>query len=341
VTPREAAGELIGNGPFTLAEIGHEGLRLVAAPHWSGRRGNVREIDLPYTSGEEADANWQAGRYDVSFGGVSEGSTLPDDEVDINSGIGYMHFTFSTREPPFDDVRVRQAVACALDREKLLASRSDDRSMDVPATKSGLIPPLMPGHVHDIGIGYDLARARALLAEAGHSGGEGIDQITVLMPAFVREPYVSEVRRQLAAIGIVADVEMVLEHEFNREVKRRGHMYWWGWVPDVPDPSSVFEPQFAEYPQVYRDDELMALLERARAATDRDERLRLYGKVDRLVVAEHASIVPVHYPGGKLVRRRWVSGVWRSAYFWSCLDEAVVDAELRRSAATQGEALRA
>ena len=112
-------------------------------------------------------------------------------------------------------------------------------------------------------------------------------------------------------------------------------MYWYEWGPDVPDPSSIFEPHFAEYPHVYRDEELMALLDRARAATNRDERLQLYGEVDRLVVAEHAAIVPLAYPRGGLVRRRWVSGVWMNGPWRSCLDEAVVDPELRRSAATR------
>ena len=337
VTPREVVGELIGNGPFTLDEIGDEGIRLVAAPGWSGPRGNVRDIDVVYVSTEEtAAADWQEGRYDVSFGKVPPGSALPDDEVEVNSGIGFVHFTFRTREPPFDDARVRKAVACSIDRERLLASWPEHRPGYVAAKTSGLIPPLMPGHVHDVGIGYDLERARTLLAEAGHPGGDGIGPITLLTPFPSRGPYVNEIRRQLSTIGLIVDVELVPGYEFDHEVKRRGHMYWWAWTPDVPDPSSVFEPHFAEYPHIYRDDKLMALLERARATTDRDERLRLYGEVDRLVVAEHAAIVPLSYPGGMLVRRRWVSGVWKNEYFHSCLDEAVVDAELRRSTPTRG-----
>ena len=335
VTPRESVGELIGNGPFKLDEIGEGGMRLVATPSWRGPRGNVREIDIVYANPEVSAADWQAGKYDFSFGDVPLTAALPDDEVVITRGIGFTHFTFRTREPPFDDVRIRKAVACAIDRERLVTSWPEHIGIDVPATGSGLIPPLMPGHLHDVGIGYDLDRARQLLVEAGHPGGEGVQPITLLMTNAVPQPVVSEIRRQLNTIGLVVDVELIPGHEFDREVKQRGHMYSWGWTPDVPDPSSVFDPHFAEYPDIYRDDDLVALLERARATTNRDERLRLYGEVDRLVVAEHAAIVPLSYPGEWLMRREWVLGVWANEYFIGCLDEAVVDVELRRSASTR------
>jgi ABC-type transport system substrate-binding protein/class 3 adenylate cyclase len=344
VTPHEAVGELIGNGPFTLDEVSADGLRLLAAPDWSGLRGNVHQIDLVYANPEDAGEDWRKGEHDVTFSEV-HGDVGADAEVEFSNAIGYSHFTFRSDAPPFDDARVRKAVACAIDRERLLASGPDVDGGAVPATTSGLIPPLMPGHVHDVGIGFDPGQAQRLLADAGHPGGAGIGPITVLIPEYVSEPYVNEIQRQLTAIGLILDIEILPSHEFEREVKRRGHLYWWAWVPDVPDPSSVFEPQFAEYPHVYRDDDLMALLERARGTTDRNERLRLYGEVDRLVVAEHAALVPLNYLGGKLVRRRWVSGVWQNAYFYSCLDEAVVDAELRdelrRSAPTRGAAPRA
>jgi len=200
---------------------------------------------------------------------------------------------------------------------------------DIPVTRGGLIPPLLPGHVHDVGLHHDLALARSLLAEAGHPGGAGIGEITILMLAFVPGAYVTEFTRQLEQIGLTVRVELVPFHEYDAAVRERGNMYLYAWTPDVPDPSSVFEPHFTEYPDIYRDDALMSLLQRAGAETDRDERLRLYGDVDRLVVAEHVAMVPLAYRRTQLVRRGWVSGVWTNPYFCSALDEAVVDADER------------
>lgn len=131
---------------------------------------------------------------------------------------------------------------------------------------------------------------------------------------------------------MISLVERLPYHEYWSAVGNggnQGHMSWMGWIPDIPDPNSMFEPQFAEFPQLYRNDELMELLEQAHATTDRDERLRLYGEVDRLVVAEHAAVAPLIYPTDLLTRRPWVSGVWDNGHDMSSLDEAVVDVELR------------
>jgi ABC-type transport system substrate-binding protein len=216
----------------------------------------------------------------------------------------------------------------------------DGAILDVPSGRGGLIPPLMPGHTHDVGIGYEPERARALLAEAGHAGGKGIQEITVLLFDFFPHRVVEELGRQLGEIGLAVRFELIPFHEYPEAVKRRGHMFMFAWTPDVPDPASVFDSQFSEYPFVYRDESLLELLARARGETDRDERLRLYREIDRLIVAEHASIVPVSYRRAMWHRRPWVSKLRANGYYLPTLDGVTVDAELRdelrRSAPTRG-----
>ena len=69
--------------------------------------------------------------------------------------------------PPFDDARVRRALAHALDRASL------ESSVARPAT-GGFLPPAMPGHSHDAGLRHDPGLARSLLAEAGYPEGRGL-----------------------------------------------------------------------------------------------------------------------------------------------------------------------
>ncbi len=78
--------------------------------------------------------------------------------------------SFDTTRPPFDDVRVRQAFAHALDRPAL--AQAVLHGLVSPAT-GGLVPPGLPGHAAGIGLVYDPERARRLLAEAGYLDGRG------------------------------------------------------------------------------------------------------------------------------------------------------------------------
>jgi ABC-type transport system substrate-binding protein len=81
-----------------------------------------------------------------------------------------------------------------------------------------------------------------------------------------------------------------------------------------------------ENADVFRSEEMVGLIARARSTRDEDERLRLYRELDRLVVAEHAALVPIAYSHTLLLHRPWVEGVLESplVYLLSTADQAVV-----------------
>ncbi|MCP4535661.1 MAG: peptide ABC transporter substrate-binding protein, partial [Chloroflexi bacterium] len=86
--------------------------------------------------------------------------------------VTYIEFDLS--QPPVDDLRVRQALALAVDKGTLAnVVLGGYRS---PAT-GGMAPPGMPGHSAEIGLPYDPERARRLLAEAGYPDGRGFPVI--------------------------------------------------------------------------------------------------------------------------------------------------------------------
>jgi oligopeptide transport system substrate-binding protein len=71
-------------------------------------------------------------------------------------------------QPPLDDLRLRRAIAMALDRQSLA-----ERWGNSPAT-GGLVPPAMPGHTPGLALPYDAVQARRQLAEAGYPGEWGL-----------------------------------------------------------------------------------------------------------------------------------------------------------------------
>jgi peptide/nickel transport system substrate-binding protein len=113
---------------------------------------------------------------------------------------------------PFRDLRVRQALELAVDRERLASALSIDAvpaQQIVPAFIFGFNPTLVPTRP-------DPAAARALLADAGFPGGFRVR-------LDVRKSYLEaavQVRTQLAPLGIVVDIESQPDEAFMERVKR-------------------------------------------------------------------------------------------------------------------------
>jgi ABC-type oligopeptide transport system substrate-binding subunit len=111
------------------------------------------------------DAGWIA--YDKVLG--------PSLRSDPSLSVTY--YGFDTRQKPFDDVRVRQAFAQAVDWRRLAAL--DEPGSSVAAT--GLVPAGIPGTPEgDYIPRYDPAGARALLAQAGFADGKALGPISFI-----------------------------------------------------------------------------------------------------------------------------------------------------------------
>jgi len=91
------------------------------------------------------------------------------------------YYSFNNNHAPFDDVRVREALALAIDRERV--SRDDLGGATEPAGK--FLPEVMSGEKPVVSktelLEQDVKRARDLLAEAGFSNGEGFPLVRLLI----------------------------------------------------------------------------------------------------------------------------------------------------------------
>jgi len=73
--------------------------------------------------------------------------------------------------------------------------------------------------------------------------------------------------------------------------------------------------------------ELVDLIDRGRGSRNQDERLELYGRVDRLLVSEWVVLVPLAYLRTTVLRRPWVHGLWANALTPFRFDAVIVDRE--------------
>ncbi len=110
--------------------------------------------------------------------------------------------------------------------------------------------------------------------------------------------------RQLAEIGLRTRIETSSRwHVLAADV----HVFLATWHADYPDPDGFYLGFLELDLPLYRDEETDAVLARARASRDRDERLRLYREFERLWIGQRVAIVPLSYARQLLLRRPQVT----------------------------------
>jgi ABC-type transport system substrate-binding protein/class 3 adenylate cyclase len=310
---------LVSNGPFMLAELDDDHALLAANPHWTGPRGNVREIEISFIArGGEMIDRWTAGDFEVLTAWNLRVTEAPNTVVDFIPDLHTRYIGFSADRPPFSNELVRKAFCHAVDRERLLRPEDTERA----ATRGGAIPPALPGHSHRVGPEYDPELAKKLLSDAGHPDGQGLPELQMLVPPWLL--FTAELlHEQLAAFGIRLDIKEA-KGKFWANALSGEHLWVTGFGADYPDPDGFFRGLFREPFPFYRDDEIEELLVEARSLGNQPERMRLYHEVDRLWVNEHAAILPISYGRSVAARRPWIEGFWANPLSKASLDQVVV-----------------
>jgi oligopeptide transport system substrate-binding protein len=321
-------GTMVWNGPFVL-ESWEPGRSLVVArnPAYHGHfKGNVQRVELAIFTEPEWEARlalYEADKLDLLHLWM-----LPLLEMDRArqrcageyltgpwQTTGCMWYDVS--RPPFDDRRVRRAFVLAADRERL--ANVLQRGFFAPAT-GGFLGPSMPGHTPGMGLPFDPAQARRLLAEAGYPEGRGfpcIDLTTWAWPG--NEAICAFLQAQWREnLGVQTTWESLGEDKiWEKWTREPPHIFPWYPGAAYPDPSSVLRKPF--YPQRthWRDKAYERLIEQAATSTDQEKRLQLYRQADRLLI-EEAVCIPLFYFRSHLLVKPWVRQVpiWGIRMFW-------------------------
>jgi oligopeptide transport system substrate-binding protein len=290
-------------------------------PLWRWSSTNVAELMIDTLDPVSSRPAWDEGRFDfllmsdyfvddVGDGGFVAASTLSTSYVGFN------------QHAPFDDVRVRKALAHGLDRKPVTRGPS-------PVAYGGFLPPAMPGHSHDLAPLHDLDLARRLLAEAGYPDGRGLPELRLVhadagFSAEMLRDFEQQWAGQWRDLGVRLQQVPARFDDFRTEVEKPGSIANWGWSSDYPDPEGMLSTYLAAQ-AVVAPDEVSTLVARARASQDRDARLELFREADRMLVAEQTWIVPVIYDAFAVLHRNNVKGFWSNPMGMSSLGDVVVD----------------
>jgi peptide/nickel transport system substrate-binding protein len=151
------------------------------------------------------------------------------------------YITMNVKAKPFDDVRVRQAVNMAINKDRIIRIINGRAK---PANQP--LPPSMPGYAADYkGYAYDVEGAKKLMAEAGQGSGFTTDLYVANTDP---QPRIAQaIQQDLAQIGIKAEIKALAQANVIAAGgdEKQSTMIWSGgmaWIADFPDPSNFYGP---------------------------------------------------------------------------------------------------
>ncbi len=316
-----------GTGPFRLAEYGTQRIVLERNERYY-REGPLLERVIFFLSGGSPVSMYENGEIDVTVVGPADVERVRDPSNPLHAELSTVpqldiqYLGFDVTQPPFDDVRVRQAFALAVDREKI--TDVVWKGMRLPA--EGIVPPGMPGYQRDGPLlDHDPQRARDLISESRYEevsrlppitlsiGGTGVelDPVTEALVAIYREN-----------LGLEIPVERV-EDVF----AERPQFFLSGWIADYPDPENFLDLLFHGESGLnhtnYSNFQVDQLLEEARIEQNTQRRLQLYQQVEQLIAAD-APWVPLWHSVDYVLTKPYVEGAVYAAAIFPWLSQVQV-----------------
>jgi ABC-type oligopeptide transport system substrate-binding subunit len=300
---------IVSNGPFLLAvwERG-EIMILERNPRYHGAfTGNLEQVRLLLNAKPEGQSElYAAGAIDVAMNWFVAGFMMESlqlqfpQEYEKRRQFSTLYYFIDPAGPPFDDRRVRQALAMAINREAL--ADVIKRRYAKPAY-GGFIPPGMPGHVPDCCLPFDPVRARELLAQSGFPQGRNFPKTRLLSyphwadaTKFLQDSWLGHLGVEFEAQVITSDLDLK---------KREQFIGVGGWLADYPDPDNFLRVDVGLTILHWRHETYEGLLDQASKLTDQSERLALYRQAE-LILAEEACLVPYIYNDFHLMLKPWV-----------------------------------
>lgn len=296
----EISSHPIGSGPFRFvsAELDKEVIIERNDDYW-GEKAHVKRVRFPVIPDAITEAlELRKGSADIAINALTGDMVLALEretnlEVLRAPGTILAYLAFNTRDPILSNVRVRQALAYAIDRTPMIHYLMRDFAR--PAYS--LLPPESwayngdAPHYH-----HNPEQARQLLDQAGYPATNGVrfhltmktssDQNTRLMAAVLQQ--------QLRDVGIALDIRTFEFATFFSDVTRGLYqLHSLRWVGGNEDPdifeyvfdSAKFSPHGANR-TYYSNPRVDALIDQARRELDSSTRKRIYAEIQRILAAD-------------------------------------------------------
>ncbi|HGN1704513.1 TPA: ABC transporter substrate-binding protein [Providencia rettgeri] len=287
-----------GTGPFKFDEWTANQRVVVSAneTYWDGKPNLKYVVFRPIT-----DANTRVA--EMLSGGIDAMVEVPADNVSLFAEDSRFHVYEATGPhvwysmlnaslPPFDDVRVRQAVNYAVNKQNIvkyiLQGSADVAEGPIPSAFDWAFDKGTSAYP------YDPKKAQELINAAGAQGKKVVFYVTeggsgMLDPI----PMATAIQADLKAVGLAVEIQTFEWNTYLSKVNaglKEAHMAEMAWMTNDPDTLPFLTLHSASWPDkggfnsgYYSNKQLDALLDKARVTNNLEERAALYRQVQKIV----------------------------------------------------------
>ncbi len=300
---------VVGNGPFTLKSwVPGQEMVLAKNPKYfdQANAAKLDEVHILLGLNEQVSLlRAQRGDVDVLGNGIPSAQfaaiqrnprykTYVHDAVQI--GVDYLYM--NTQKAPFDNKLVREAVAHAIDKKRILQLVNGRGKV-----ANQILPPGLAGNDASVqDVSYDPAKGKALMAQAGLKGGVSTTLLTSNDETFNK--IAQAVQQQLAVIGIKANIKALPQAEWINTMTTPGTtaIGLSGWYQAYPDASDFLPILFKSTSYTaggwnlsgYSNKAVDATLDKAQGVNLKAS-VPMYQQAQKTILADHPW-VPLFYP---------------------------------------------
>lgn len=233
-------------------------------------------------------------------------------------------YLFNTKQTPYDNPKVRQAINYAIDREKLVENVL--RGQAIGPAIYGITPNTFKGYdIKQIkGYTFDLKKAKQLLMEAGFPGGIGFPEMRILINSgnSRNSSIAVELQKQLKEnLNINVNFESLPNTEkYNLQMHGKSDVYRDGWVADYASPESFLslfvgdavpkETFAASFPNTsrYQNSTYDNYFKKGRDANQLDSAYHYFMKAEQVLI-DDGAVIPLWYEGSYRLLSNKVKGL--------------------------------
>jgi oligopeptide transport system substrate-binding protein len=304
-TPWTRAGNLVSNGAFMLEawEV-NKMVSVKKNPHyWDAGVVRLNQINFyPVNDLITEERMFRSGQLHATLNGymaVEKIAVYREENpelIHIIPGYATYYYEFNTTRKPYDDVRVRRALAMAIDRQQII-----DKVVKGGQTPAYTITPPDPnGYKPEAAIEFDLVKAKQLLAEAGYPDGKGFPKVELMYNTLENHQKIAVAIQEMWKNNLNIDVELMnlewkvylearsnLEHQIARA----------GWLADYVDPSNFLELMTSyngNNHTGWKNASYDQFLKEAAATPTQEQRFALFQQAEQILV-DQMPIIPIYF----------------------------------------------
>jgi oligopeptide transport system substrate-binding protein len=209
--------------------------------------------------------------------------------------LGSYYYIINVNDKILKDVRVRKALAMAIDRKELVEKVTKGGEL-----ATGAFVPEMAGYTPASGIHFDVAQARQLLAAAGYPDGKGFPKMTVIYNTSDVHKKIAEWAQQQWKTNLGIDVDLQNIEWATFLDKRHGNDFQIaraGWIGDYQDPSNFLEilkSDSGNNDGRYNNADYDALLVKAATMTDGPDRMNVLHDAEEMMLDRDVAVIPFY-----------------------------------------------